>query len=165
MKSFILATLAVVVAFSASLSLNAQEKGGKKDPVATMVAQIIKQLEKAELTADQTTKIKEIYTKAAKEVSTKRTEAGITDEMLKKQVEAFKAAKESGKKMKNDEVIASMGMKAEQTKIFTETQAILTKAKIEIGKLLSPEQIAKLPEAAQNAFKERAAGKGKKKKE
>ena len=55
-------------------------------------------------------------------------------------------------------------MTPEQAKLYTETEAELSKVKIEIGKLLTPEQIAKLPEQAQSSLKEKAAGKKGKKK-
>jgi len=164
MKNSIVSTLVLTAILVGSVSLNAQEKGGKKDPAANLVAQFIKQLEKAELTADQTTKIKEIYTKAATEVSAKRTAGGITNDMLKKRLEAGKAAREAGKKGKEmiEAVTAAMGMTPEQAKLFEETEVPLAKARIEIGKLLKPEQLAKLPETAQASMKEKAAGKGKK---
>lgn len=166
MKNRILLALALVAVMVVPFSLNAQEKGGKKDPAATLVTQFMKQLEKAELTADQTTKVKEMYTKVATEVSAKRTAGGITADMLKKRADAFKAAKEGGKKGKEQQeaVNAAMGMTPDQAKLFAETEATLGKARVEIGKLLTPEQIAKLPEQAQNSLKEKAAGKKGKKK-
>ncbi len=164
MKNSIVSVLALSAILVGSISLNAQEKGGKKDPAGALVTTLFKQLEKAELTADQTTKIKEMYTKAATEVSAKRSAGGITTEMLKKRLDASKAAKEAGKKGKEmaEAVTAAMGMTAEQAKLYEETETTLSKARIEIGKLLTPEQIAKLPEQAQASLKERAAGKGKK---
>lgn len=145
----------------ASVSSNAQDKAGKKNVTTQMVAQFMKQLEKAELTAEQTTKVKELFTKAAEEVGSKRTAGGIPAETLKKKAEASKAAKEAGKKGKEmqEAVDASLGLNADQLKLFKETETILTKAKIEIGKLLTPEQIAKLPEQAQGAFKAKEGGK------
>ncbi len=161
MKNCILSALALVAVVVAPLTLRAQEKGGKKANAETMVTQLLKQLEKAELTAEQTAKIKEVFGKAATEVTTKRTGGGITAEMLKKKTDAQKSAKEAGKKGKEQQeaVIAAMGMSPEQTKLYTETEALLGKARIEIGKLLTPEQIAKLPEQAQSSLKEKAAGK------
>ena len=161
MNKSILTLVAITAISFSSLSLNAQEKGGKKDPAAVMVTQLIKQLEKAELTPDQTTKIKEIYTKVATEVSKKRTEGGITAEMLTKRTEAFKSMKDSGKKGKEqqDAVTAAMGLNADQKKLFEETEAVLNKARVEIGKLLTPEQLAKLPENSQRQMKEKTKGK------
>lgn len=161
MNKSILTLLAITAIFFGSLSLNAQEKGGKKNSAAVMVAQLIKQLEKAELTADQTTKIKEMYTKVATDVSKKRTDGGITTEMLTKRAEAFKSMKDSGKKGKEQQeaVTAAMGLNADQKKLFEETEALLNKSRVEIGKLLTPEQLAKLPENAQRQMKEKSKGK------
>jgi hypothetical protein len=167
MKQFMVAVLFGCLLFGVSVSSNAQEKGGKKNAATQMVTQFLKQLEKAELTAEQTTKAKELFTKAAEEVSSKRTAGGIPAEVLKKRADASKAAKEAGKKGKEmqDAVDASLGLNADQLKLFKETETILTKAKIEIGKLLSPEQIAKLPAQAQGAFKAKEGGKKAKAKE
>ncbi len=167
MKNRILSVLTLAAVMVAPLSLHAQEKGGKKDAAGALVTQFMKQLEKAELTADQTTKIKEMYTKVATEVTAKRTAGGVTAEMMKKRTDALKSAKDSGKKGKEQQeaVIAAMGMTPDQAKVFAETEATLGKARIEIGKLLTPEQIAKLPEQAQNSLKEKATGKKGKKKQ
>jgi len=166
MKNRILSVLALVAVIVAPFSLNAQEKGGKKDAAGALVTQFMKQLEKAELTADQTTKIKEMYTKVATEVAAKRTTGGVTAEMMKKRADAFKSTKEAGKKGKEQQeaVIAAMGMTPDQAKLFAETEETLRKVRVEIGKLLTPEQIAKLPEQAQSSLKEKAAGKKGKKK-
>ena len=56
MKKSILSLLAAGAILINSVSLNAQEKGDKKDPAKTMVTQFMKQLEKAELN-----KINEVY--------------------------------------------------------------------------------------------------------
>ncbi len=163
MKKSILSLIAVAAILFNSVSLNAQEKGGKKDPAKAMVTQFMKQLEKAELKEEETTKIKDMFEKVAKEVAAKRTQSGITAEILKKRTEAAKKAKEDGKKAKDAqaEVEAAMGLTADQTKVFKETEEMLGKVRVEIGKLLTAEQLAKLPEQAQNAFKEKS-GKGKK---
>ena len=165
MKKSILTLLAVVALLVQSVSLNAQEKGDKKDPAKNMVTQFMKQLEKAELKEEETNKIKEMFQKVAKDVAAKRTEAGITAEILKKRADAQKSAKEEGKKGKDmqEAVEKAMGMTADQTKVFRETEEMLAKVKVEIGKTMTTEQIAKLPEQAQNAFKEKVGkGKGKK---
>ncbi len=166
MKNCIWSLLLLFAISAAPLSVNAQEKGRKRDPAAALVTQLLKSLEKAELTADQTTKIKEAYAKVAADVTAKRTAGGITTETMKKRTEAFKAAKDAGKKGKEQQemVNAAMGLTPDQTKLFAETEASLAKARVEIGKMLTPEQIAKLPEQSQNSLKEKATGKKGKKK-
>ena len=161
-KSVVSLLLAAAVLFQSG-SLTAQEKGSKKSPSAAMVTQFMKQLEKAELPEEMSSKVKETFAKVATEVSTKRTESGITGDMLKKRTEAMKTAKEEGKKQKEAQAAAdaAMGLTAEQTTVFKETEAMLAKVRVEIGKMMTPEQMAKLPEQAQAAFKEKT-GKGKK---
>jgi hypothetical protein len=142
----------------------AQDKAGKRNPANQIVTQFMKQLEKAELSADQTAKIKELMTKAATEVNAKRAEAGISADMLKKRVEAAKAAKESGKKGKEMQAstLSAMGLTDAQKQVFTDTEATLGKARVEIGKMLTAEQMAKLSEQFQRTLKEAAGRKGKK---
>ncbi len=161
MKKLIVAILVFSMLTGASATSFAQDKAVKKNPATLIVTQFLKQIEKAELTADQTAKAKELLTKAAEEASTKRMAGGITADILKKRTEALKSAKEAGKKGKEmqEAVEASLGLTEVQLKLYKETEAILTKAKMEIGKLLTPDQIAKLPEQAQAAFKAKEGGK------
>jgi hypothetical protein len=163
MKKSVLFLLVAAAILFQSGSITAQEKGEKKAPSAAMVTQFMKQLEKAELPEEMVTKVKETFTKVATEVSTKRKEAGITGEVLKKRTDALKAGKEAGKKPKEMQAAAdeAMGLTEEQKTVFKETEEMLGKVRVEIGKMMTPEQMAKLPEQAQNAFKEKVA-KGKK---
>jgi hypothetical protein len=161
-KSVLSLLIATAILFQSGVT-SAQEKGGKRSPSTAMITQFMKQLEKAELPEEMSAKVKETFAKVAEEVSSKRTAAGITAETLKKRTEAMKTAKEEGKKPKEAQaaVEAAMGLTAEQLTVFKESEAMLAKVRVEIGKMLTPEQIAKLPENAQGAFKEKA-GKGKK---
>ena len=72
MKKSILSLIIISAVLFSSVSLNAQEKGDKKDPSKAMVTQFMKQLDKAELKEEETTKIKEMFSKVAKEVAAKR---------------------------------------------------------------------------------------------
>ena len=157
MKKSILSLFAIAALLINSLSLNAQEKGNKNDPAKAMVTQFMKQLEKAELKDEESTKIKEMFSKVATDVAAKRKASGITADILKKRTDASKAAKEEGKKPKEIQAAAeaAMGLNADQTKVFKETEGLLGKVRVEIGKLLTPEQLAKLPNYAQNSFKEK----------
>jgi hypothetical protein len=161
-KSVLSLLIATAILFQSGITF-AQEKGGKRSPSTAMISQFMKQLEKAELPEDMSAKVKETFAKVAEEVSSKRTAAGITAETLKKRTEAQKTAREEGKKPKEAQaaVEAAMGLTAEQSTVFKETESMLSKVRIEIGKMLTPEQMAKLPENARGGFKEKAA-KGKK---
>lgn len=97
MKKFILSLLAIAALLIHSVTLNAQGKEDKKDPAKAMVTQFMKQLEKAELKDEETTKIREMFTKVATDVSTKRNASGITAEMLKK-LAACQVASSSSKR-------------------------------------------------------------------
>ena len=165
MKNSILSLLVGGALLANSVSLNAQDKGDKKDPAKMMVTQFMKQLEKAELKAEESTKIQDMFQKVAKEVAAKREAGGITAEILKKRLDAGKAARAEGKKGKESQaaIEAAMGLNEDQAKVFKETEEMLAKVRVEIGKMLTAEQIAKLPDQAQNSLKERT-GKGKKSK-
>ena len=104
-----------------------------------------------------------MFAKVAKEVSTKRTESGITADILKKRTDATKKNKEDGKKGKEAQAVVetAMALTSDQTKVFKETEEMLGKVRVEIGKLMTAEQLSKLPEQAQNSFREKT-GKGKK---
>ena len=139
--------------------LQAQEtskKGAKGDQETAMVKQFMKQLEPAGLNQETSDKIKEIFTKAAKDVVAKRKEAGLTAEMLKARTEATKKAREEGKKQKEVREIGLNAMNGteEQKKVLLDTEGMLTKARIEAGKLLSEEQMGKLPQQFQANLKE-----------
>ena len=74
-----------------------------------------------------------------------------------------KEAKEAGKKGKEMQaaVEAAVGLTEAQKKFMAETDELLAKARAEVGKLLTPEQMKKLPEPFQTNLKEKE---GKKKK-
>ena len=168
MKKMLMALVAVSLVTLSPWTAQAQEKGkGKKgnvSPEQQMIDQFMKQLEKAELTEEQSTKIKELWTKVAKEVTKTRTEGGITAEILKKRTEATKEAREAGKKQKEvqEAVDKALALSEAQKKVMQETEAQLSKVRIEIGKLLKPEQIEKLPPQLKDNLKEKEGKKKKK---
>jgi hypothetical protein len=86
----------------------------------------------------------------------KRKAVNLTPQMLKDRAEASKKAREDGKKPKEVREIALAAMKAneEQKKVLVETEEMLTKTRIEIGKLLTEEQMGKLPKQFQVNLKE-----------
>jgi hypothetical protein len=168
MKKMIFALMAMAFLTLSPGFVQAQEKGkGKKgnaSPEQQMIDQFMKQLEKAELTDDQSTKIKELWTKIAKEVTKARTEGGITAEILKKRAEATKEAREAGKKQKEvqEAVEKAMALNDAQKKVMQETEAQLSKVRIEIGKLLKPEQMEKLSPQLKDNLQEKEGKKKKK---
>lgn len=139
--------------------VSAQEpakKAGRGDPATAMVNQFLKQLEPAGLTQETTDKIKENFTKTVKDVMDKRKAVNLTPQMLKDRTEAGKKAREDGKKPKEVREIALAAMKAneEQKKVLLGTEEMLTKTRIEIGKMLTEEQMGKLPKQFQASLKE-----------
>ena len=140
---------------------DAAKKAGRGDPETAMVNQFLKQLEPAGLSQETTDKIKENFTKTVKEVMAKRKAVNLTPQMLKDRAEASKKAREDGKKPKEIREIALAAMKAneEQKKVLAETEEMLTKTRIEIGKMLTEEQMGKLPKQFQVNLKEAPAKK------
>lgn len=168
MKKMLFALMVLSLLTLSPWTVQAQEKGKRKkgnaSPEQQMIDQFMKQLEKAEMTEDQSTKIKELWTKIAKEVTKTRTEGGITAEILKKRSEVTKEAREAGKKQKEvqEAVDKALALNDAQKKVIQETEAQLSKVRIEIGKLLKPEQIEKLSPQTKDILKEKEGRKKKK---
>lgn len=149
----------ILVGNSGMVLVNAQDStksGSRVEPDVAMVNQFIKQFEPAELSKETTEKIKEVFGKAAKEVVAKRKQAAVTPQMLKKRNEAAKQARDEGKKPKE---VREIGLNAlegteEQKKVVVETEEMLSKARVEVGKLLTDEQKSKLPKQLQTNLKE-----------
>ncbi len=175
-----------VVALSALLFVPAafaQEEGasakkgkgkGKANAAQSASAQLLKQLEPAALTDDQTAKIKEIGKKLEEEIKKIQADAELTPELLKKRRDAMTAMKDSDKKGKEKvkAIDAEAGLSEAQAAAFAKATALRTKLKTEALKLLSDEQKAKLPaeftapqggKAGDQAEGKKGKGKGKKK--
>jgi hypothetical protein len=76
--------------------------------------------------------------------------------MLQKRAEAGNKAREEGKKPKEVKEIAIAAMNAtdDQKKVLAETEEMLAKTRVEIGKLLTDEQKSKLPKPLQANLRE-----------
>ncbi len=165
-----MAVLAVGALMFSTAVAQEKKKGEKKkggDPAKTLVTNFMKNLEDAGLSAEQKTKIEEMFGKAAKEAIEKRTAAGISNSVAQKRTKATKEAREAGKKGADlkKEVSEKLGLSEDQSKVLEDTDAALAKVKVEIGKLLSEEQLGKLKdEQFKNSLKAKGKGKGKKKK-
>jgi len=157
MPKWTICLLAIVAGFVSHASAQESTKsGGKVDPETAMTNQFLKQFEPAALDQSTTDKIKEIFGKAAKEVVAQRKKSGVTPEMLKKRTEAAKQAREEGKKPKEVREIGLSAMQAteEQKKVVLDSEELLSKARIAVGKLLTDEQKSKLPKQLQTNLKE-----------
>lgn len=162
MPKWFMCLVAVTAIFVSNAS--AQDGGkanGKPSSEATMTNQFLKQFEPASLDQPTTDKIKEIFGKAAKEVVEKRKQAGITPQMLKKRTDAVKQAREEGKKPKEvrEFGLNAMGATEEQKQLLLDTEDMLAKARIAIGKLLTDEQKGKLSKQLQKNLEEPTAPK------
>lgn len=144
----------------------AKPKGKKQQAQLSIVEQFLKALEPAELSDEQKTAVKEIMGAVQKDVTAKRTEAGITADVLKKRAAARKEGTEAGKKGPElkKHVEAALGLTPDQIKVLDETEKAIAKAKQEVGKKLSADQIAKLPEQARKSVEAPAPKQGGKKK-
>lgn len=173
MKSLIkFLTIALLATFVFSSVCHAQDEGKRKvkkqNAQLSMVDQFLKQLEPAELSQDLKSSIKEMMSKVQEDALAKRTEAGIKPEVMKKRAAARKEGSEAGKKGAElkKHVEAALGLSPEQLTVLDETEKAIAKVKQEVGKKLSTEQMAKLPEQFRKSLETPApkAG-GKKKKE
>jgi hypothetical protein len=171
MKSLvrILSILAIVcVTFSTSFAQETQKgakggekKAGQKQGKTSLTDQFIKQLEPAGLSEDQIASIKKLMTGVADDVAAKREKAGVTAQILRKRGEVRKAGTEAGKKGADLKkyVEDTLGLTDDQKSVIDETEKAMTKVKLEAGKLLSKEQLEKLPAQVRRSV-EAAAPKG-----
>jgi hypothetical protein len=147
----LVAALSIGVALSGpAFSQGTKAPGGRAaaDPAKGMIDVFTKNLGPASLTQEQSAKIDEIFGKAVREVVAARKEAGLTPKMLRDRQQARKKASDEGKKGKElaAAVDAAVPMTEAQKKTLEETELKLAKVRYEFGKLLSADQIAKLPE-------------------
>lgn len=146
----VVALLTIVVApLAFAQEKSAAGKAGKKKGQAaqTPAAQLLKQLEPAGLTVEQTAKIKEMGKKADDTIKMIQTEAKLTPELLKARRDATASMKDSDKKGKarGKAIDAAAGLTEAQSAAFAKANAVRTKLKTEALKLLSDDQKAKLP--------------------
>jgi len=130
-----------------AFSQGTKAPGGRAaaDPAKGMIEMFTKNLGPAALTQEQSSKIDAIFGKAAREAVAKRQEAGLTPKVLRDRQQARKKATDEGKKGK-ELVDAAVPLTDSQKKVLEETDLQLAKARYEFGKLLSADQIAKLPD-------------------
>ncbi len=166
----VLSMIAVVGLLVTNVGAQEKKKGDKKkggDPAKTIVTTFMKNLEPVGLSDEQKTKIEAIISKAATDAVAKRNDAGISNSMTQKSTKATKEERDAGKKGADlkKAVAEKLGLTDAQIKTLDETNAIIAKAKVEAGKLLTEEQMGKLKEDQFKAsLKEKGKGKGKKKK-
>ena len=129
-----------IAVFAVSLSLISSSvlaqdapkvKGQKGNAETAMVNQFMKQLEAAEAPMEVLDKVKELFSKTAKDVVAKRKEVGLTPAMLQKRAEAGKKAREEGKKPKEVKELALAAMNAteDQKNVLAETEEMLAKTR------------------------------------
>ncbi|OYP31039.1 hypothetical protein [Rhodopirellula sp. MGV] len=128
----------------------ADEKPNKKKGQRNQVSvQMMKQLEKAELTEEQQAKLKELAKKANAEMQTLRKEAGLTPELMKKRAEAQKEIKESGEVKKPAELFAEAnkqaGLNEKQAAALKKANDVRAELLKKAVAMLSDEQKSKLP--------------------
>lgn len=169
MKQFVMTLsvvfLSAVVAFSCVADDAPKKKGnqgGKKNAEAPAFAQMMKTLEKVELSDEQKAQIKQLAGKLQEETKALR-EEGLTMELTKKRAEVMKAAREAGKKGKELQAAGDEGFSEEEKAVLAKAGAAQTKFRNAVFALLTDEQKEVLPAAAKrNLAPQQAKGKGKK---
>lgn len=141
---------------------------GKGKASQSATSQLLKQLEPAALTAEQTAKIEEMGKKAIEEIKKIESEAALTPELLKKRREVTASMKDSDKKGKEKAkaIDEASGLNEAQSAAVAKANALRMKLKKDAVKLLSDEQKAKLPKEFIDSLgdgKQGAAKKGAKK--
>ena len=146
MKSVVrtLLTLALAVVIASPL-LAGEGKRKKAAKVADPAAGILKSLEKAELTPEQVTKIKELAGAAAEKIKAAEDKAPLTPEQKKARQEAQAKAKADGKTGKEAQAAVDEAVKLtdEQKAAQKEANEVRAGLRKEAVALLTPEQKAK----------------------
>lgn len=139
MKSVVrtLLTLALAVVIASPL-LAAEGKRGKKAPAQDPAAFLLKSLEKAELTPEQVTKIKELVKAWADKIKAADDKVGLTPEQKKARQEAMAKAKADGKTGKEAKAAVDEAMK------LTDEQKAAQKAADEVRASMRKEAMALL---------------------
>lgn len=131
-----------------------KKRKGQKNRQRSLATNVIKRLDAVNLTEDQVTKIKELARDADEKVQEVRSEAGITDDMIKARSAAQKSLKNSGKKGK--ELIVAVNQKAgyneAQSQAFKVENRLRTKFVLAAIALLSDEQKEELPKQMQRTL-------------
>jgi hypothetical protein len=129
-----------------TLPVSAAEKKGRAAPKPfDPAASVLKRLEKAELTADQTAKIKEICGKYCEKLQAAEQKVNLTAEQKTARAEAQKKAQAEGKKGKELQaaVDAAMKLTDEQKAAVKDAQAIRAEMTKEAFAVLTDDQKAK----------------------
>ena len=144
-----------------------RKKGKNAGGRPGIAANVAKALAAIELTDDQQSKFEAVsaaYTTSMKALR----EKGLTQELTKKKTEAMKAAREEGLKGKEIAAKVNGSMTEAEVALLASAQEAQTTLKKAVAGMLTPEQMAALPEAAQKMITVRggnnAKGKGNRKK-
>ncbi len=142
----------VLLAPSASAQNEVKKKKGAAPAANTFSKQVLKTLEVAKLSDEETTKVKEKAEKVDAEVKKLYEAGGVTPEALKELATVTKEARDAKKtpkevKAARDEVLGKMT--EEQQKAIKDADAAMTKCRKEIFESLTAEQKAALPEQIQ----------------
>ncbi len=137
---------------------------GKGKAAQSATSQLLKQLEPAALTAEQTAKIEEMGKKAIEEIKKIESEAALTPELLKKRREVTASMKDSDKKGKDKAkaIDEASGLNEAQSAAVVKANALRMKLKKDAVKLLSDEQKAKLPKEFIDSISDSKQGAAKK---
>lgn len=141
-----------------------KKRAGNRDAGAWMAGNVAKLLEKVELTDEQKEKWNEAKKSFTSQVKDLR-EEGLTPELMKKRNDAQKEAREAGLKGKEMAAKLNEGFSEEEQALFNKQQKAVRSLRASVAGMLTPEQMAALPEQARkqmSAAKERGEGKGKK---
>jgi len=139
-----------------------REKGankGKRGPGAQLANAAIKRLAKADLTAEQKSKIQALAATHGAKMAEVRKAAGLTKEQQTARQEAMKKARADGKKGKElrDAVTAAVKMTDEQQAAMTKAGAMQKEYYAAVMKVLTPEQKAALKPARKPGKKKKEA--------
>ncbi|KLU02984.1 putative signal peptide and transmembrane protein [Rhodopirellula islandica] len=163
-----LIALALIACLAASATADdkpeaKKKRAGNRAAGAWMAQNLSKTLETVELTDEQKAKWNEAKTSFVAQMKELKDE-GLTPELMKKRTEAQKAAREAGLKGKEMAAKLKEGFSEEEQALIAKQQKAAKALRVAVAGMLTPEQLAALPEQARKQMtsaKKGRKGKGK----
>jgi Spy/CpxP family protein refolding chaperone len=136
----VLLTVALLLALPLCAAEGGKKKGGKKGQGKDQIVQLKEKLEKANLTDEQKTKVKEVFAKFEGKIAEAR--KSVPPEVQKAMGEARKKAADEGKKGKELEeaVRSAVTLTEEQKAAFAKLQELQRGMQKELASILTQEQ-------------------------
>ncbi len=155
LKSVCVSSMAIVISLASfGIAQEVANPRPKNSPETQMIEGFLKQLAPAELDEAMQIEVRKKFTEAVSKIIAEREKVGFPKDFNKRRSEIQKVGREEGIKpaAMRKYLVQKLELTEEQAACLKETDMLLAKAKVEIGKMLSEEQIAKLESPFKNSL-------------